>query len=166
MQENHIYDIDREAEAHGYETAQPNFELEVVRTSIVPSLQSQIDTLIQGVDNGELKALEVFAVFKKIESLFKVAKEKVDNLAIGEAESYNEKSFSVSGVDFAIKNGSERLQYNEDDIVRTLSKRLKEREELVKLATKSKEPIYDADGVEVPKVSSKFDKSSLTVKFK
>lgn len=166
MQENHILDIDREAEAHGYATAQPNFELEVVKTSIVPSLQTQIDTLIQGVDNGELKALEVFAVFKKIESLFKVAKEKVDALALEEADTYNSKSFALSGVEFTMKNGSEKLQYQEDDVVRSLSEKLKARQELVKLATKSKEPIYDTNGVQVPKVSSKFDKSSLIVKFK
>jgi hypothetical protein len=57
MQENHIYDIDREAEAHGYENAQPSFDLVVTKTSIIPSVENQINTLIQGVESGEISGL-------------------------------------------------------------------------------------------------------------
>jgi hypothetical protein len=58
------------------------------------------------------------------------------------------------------------LQFNEDAVCAELSEKLKQRQELVKLATNSKDMIFDSEGVEVPKVSIKFDKSSLTVKYK
>lgn len=165
--ENHIYDIDREAEAHGYENAQPfsNFELQTVKESVLPSFESQVQTLIDGVKNGEIKALEVFATFKKIESVFKSAKEQIDEWALHEAETYGEKSFSIASVKFTINNGSERLNYAEDHVVRDLTDRLKQRQELVKLATKSKDVIFDSDGVEVTKVSSTFTKPSISIKF-
>ena len=167
MQENHIYDIDREAEAHGYENAQPNanFDLQIAKESIVPTFESNINTIIQGVESGEINALDAFASFKRLEAIFKDARERVDRLAFDEAEKYNEKTFSYSGVKFTVKQGSERLNYNEDHVCSDLAEKLKQRQELVKLATKSKDLIYDSEGIEVTKVSSKFDKSSLTVKF-
>jgi hypothetical protein len=166
MQENHIYDIDREAEAHGYENAQPSFDLVVTKTSIIPSVENQINTLIQGVESGEISGLEVFAVFRKLEGLFNEAKKRIDMLAFDEAERYTEKTFTVAGVTFTKKDGNKRMQFNEDTVCAELSERLKQRQELVKLATNSKDMIFDSDGVEVPKVSVKYDKSSLTVKFK
>lgn len=165
--ENHIYDIDREAEAHGYENAQPNanFDLQIAKESIVPMFENNINTIIQGVESGEINPLDAFAPFKKLEAIFKQAKERIDRFALDEAEKYNEKTFSHSGVKFTLKHGGERLNYNEDHLCLELSEKLKQRQELVKLATKSKDPIYDSEGVEVKKVSSKFDKSSLSIKF-
>jgi hypothetical protein len=57
------------------------------------------------------------------------------------------------------------LQFQEDHIISELSEKIKERQELVKVATSSKEPIFDSEGVKVNKVSIKQDKSSLQVKF-
>ena len=42
---------------------------------------------------------------------------------------------------------------------------MQQREELLKLALKSNEPIYDSEGVEVPKVSVKYASDSLQVKY-
>jgi hypothetical protein len=46
-----------------------------------------------------------------------------------------------------------------------LKHKLQQREELLKLALKSDETIYDSEGVEVPKVSVKYASDSLTVKY-
>jgi hypothetical protein len=46
-----------------------------------------------------------------------------------------------------------------------LEAKLKERAELIKVATKSKDTIYDSEGVEVTKVSSTQRKSSLAISF-
>jgi hypothetical protein len=46
-----------------------------------------------------------------------------------------------------------------------LKHKLSQREELLKIALKSDEPIYDSEGVEVPKVSVKFASDSLAVKY-
>jgi hypothetical protein len=167
MQENHIYDIDRDAEAHGWANAQPNanFDLVVAKESLVPTVEGFIKTLNEGVDNGELKALEVFAVYKKLEKIFDEAKRKVEETAMDEATKYD-KTFTIAGVEFTSKEGSKLLNYSEDFLIKDLNEKLKQRQELIKVATASKEPIYDADGIEVTKVSLKPTKSSLMVKFK
>ena len=164
MQENHNLDIDREAEAHGYETAQPNFDLMVTKDSIVPNIQTSIETLLNGVENGEINGLDVFATFKKLEKIFTDAKVKVEKFAFDEADKY-EKTFTYSGIKFTKKEGSEKLNYDDDHICKELAEKLKARQELVKLATKGKDIIFDSEGNEVTKVSSNFSKASLSVKF-
>lgn len=161
-----MYDIDREAEAHGYENAQPSFYLVVTKESIIPSMESQINTLIQGVESGAISGLEVFAVFRKLEGLFQDAKKRIDMIAQDEAEQYPEKTFKVAGIEFTKKEGNKRLQFNEDYVCNQLAEQLKQRQDLVKLATNSKDIIFDSEGVEVPKVSIKYDKSSLIIKYK
>jgi hypothetical protein len=165
--ENNMHDIDRDAEANGWANAQPNanFDLVVAKDSLVPTVEGFIKTLNEGVDNGELKALEVFAVYKKLEKIFDEAKRKVEETAMDEARSYD-KTFVIAGVEFTSKEGSKLLNYSEDFLIQELSEKLKQRQELIKVATASKEAIYDADGIEVTKVSLKPTKSSLMVKFK
>ena len=165
--ENNMHDIDRDAEANGWANAQPNanFDLVVAKDSLVPTVEGFIKTLNEGVDNGELKALEVFAVYKKLEKIFDEAKRKVEETAMDEATKYD-KTFTIAGVEFTSKEGSKLLNYSEDFLIKDLNEKLKQRQELIKVATASKEPIYDADGIEVTKVSLKPTKSSLMVKFK
>jgi hypothetical protein len=167
MNENNIYDIDRDAEAHGWANAQPNanFDLQVAKESLIPTVESTIQTLIDGVEDGEVTALDVFATFKKLERIFDEAKRKVESLAMYEAQKYD-KTFVIAGVEFTSKEGSKLLNYDEDFLIRELTLQIKQRQELIKVATASKEPIYDANGIEVTKVSLKPTKSSLTVKFK
>jgi hypothetical protein len=69
------------------------------------------------------------------------------------------------GVEFSPVNGGETLNYKDDPIYADIQKELKEREEILKLAYKSKNEIYDEMGVQVPKVSSISRKSSITIKF-
>lgn len=163
MQENHIYDIDREQEAHEYQNAQP-FDLTVTKDSIVPNVQTSIETLIKGVENGEINALDVFATFKKLEKVFIDAKTKVEKFAFDEADKYD-KTFTFSGVSFTKKEGSETFNYKDDHLCKELSEKLKLRQDLVKLATKSKDVIFDSEGNEVTRVSSNYGKASLSVKF-
>lgn len=163
MQENHIHDIDREQEEHEYQNAQP-FDLTVTKDSIVPNVQTGIETLIQGVENGEINALDVFATFKKLEKVFIDAKTKVEKFAFDEADKYD-KTFTFSGVSFTKKEGSETLNYKDDHLCKELSEKLKQRQDLVKLATKSKDVIFDSEGNEVTRVSSNYGKASLSVKF-
>ena len=167
MNENHIYDIDRDAEANGWANAQPNanFDLVVAKDSLIPTVESTIQTLINGVEDGEVTALDVFATFKKLERIFDEAKRKVESMAMAEAQKYD-KTFVIAGVEFTSKEGSKLLNYDEDFLIRELQEKLKQRQELIKVATASKEPIYDANGIEVTKVSLKPTKSSLSVKFK
>jgi hypothetical protein len=167
MEDNNLLDIDRDAEAHGWANAQPNanFDLVVAKDSLIPTVESTIQTLINGVEDGEVTALDVFATFKKLERIFDDAKRKVESLAMYEATKYD-KTFIISGVEFTSKEGSKLLNYDEDFLIKDLTSQIKQRQELIKVATASKEPIYDANGIEVTKVSLKPTKSSLSVKFK
>lgn len=81
-----------------------------------------------------------------------------DRLNLTQPDSYN-------GVLFTPKNGAESLNYDEDDIYVLLDNKLKQRQELLKMASKSDDIIFDSDGCEVPKVSKKFNKSSIIITF-
>jgi len=81
-----------------------------------------------------------------------------DRLNLTQPESYN-------GVLFTPKNGAESLNYDEDDIYVLLENKLKQRQELLKTASKSDEIIFDSEGCEVPKVSKKFNKPSIVITF-
>ncbi len=52
-----------------------------------------------------------------------------------------------------------------DDIYASLEGKLKQRADLLKVASKSDDPIFDSEGCEVPKVSKKFNKSSIVITF-
>ena len=110
-------------------------------------------------ENGELDEFKIYSNIVRLKAVIDTADKAFrDRLTI-------DKSIDANGVNFTFKNGSEKLNYSEDLEVAELEEKLKARKELVKLASKSKDAIYDANGVEVTKVSSTFDKSSITVKF-
>jgi hypothetical protein len=81
-----------------------------------------------------------------------------DRLNLSATDSYN-------GVLFTPKNGAESLNYDDDDIYVLLENKLKQRQELLKMASKSDDIIFDSDGCEVPKVSKKYNKSSIVITF-
>jgi len=74
---------------------------------------------------------------------------------------------SINGVEFTPVQGGETLNYKEDPIYNELLEKLKEREEMLKLAYNSKSEIYESNGggLPIPKVSTTPRKSSITVKF-
>jgi hypothetical protein len=166
--ENNMNDIDRDAEQHGWANAQPNanFDLVVAKESLVPTVEGFIKTLNEGVDNGELKALEVFAVYKKLEKIFDEAKKKVEETAMIEA-SREAKTFVIAGVEFTSKQGYAILDYEKDDLYVKYKQQLANRKTLLDNVFKSGDVLFDADGVEVPNVGVKtYSKDSISVKFK
>lgn len=76
-----------------------------------------------------------------------------------------QENFEAFGLKGTFRQGGEKLNFSEDHLVTELEKKLAQRKELVKTATKSDETIYDSDGVEVTKVSSTQIKSSLSISF-
>lgn len=110
-------------------------------------------------EDGELDEFKIYSNIVRLKTVIDTADKAFrERLKV-------DKSIDANGVNFTFKKGSEKLNYSEDLEVAELEEKLKARKELVKLATKSKETIYDANGVEVTKVSSSFEKSSITVKF-
>ena len=72
---------------------------------------------------------------------------------------------TVQGVEFNPVQGGETLNFKDDEIWSDIKRELSEREELLKVAYKSKGEIYDEGDVLVPKVSSTPRASSITIKF-
>jgi hypothetical protein len=91
---------------------------------------------------------------------------EVVNTAISELkERVSDEKVTVMGVEFTPINGRKMPQYKDDELYRQIANELEQRKNLLDAALKSDQPIYDSEGVEVPKVSVNFSKSSLTIKF-
>lgn len=143
-----------------------NFDLTVAKESVIASAQSNIDTLINGVINGEIDALPVYATFDKLEKLFKEAKSKVEEQGRDEAERHGNKTFKLHGVSFTLKNGGTKLDYEVDHVYSELTAKLKARKELLDIVHKTGQQLFDDEGIEVPIVPVKTHiKDSLIVKF-
>jgi hypothetical protein len=72
---------------------------------------------------------------------------------------------NIRGMEISPLNGRQMLQYHEDELWSELNRKLKEREEVLKISLKQTEPLYDSDGCEIPKVSVKYAADSLAVKY-
>jgi deoxyhypusine synthase len=68
------------------------------------------------------------------------------------------------GIEFSPMNGRKMIQLSDDPVWCKLKNEIDKRETLLNTALKSDEPIFTEEG-EVPKVSVKYAKDSLAVKF-
>ncbi len=117
---------------------------------------------LQMMDDGHLDEFETIASVERlkayVESYSKIIRKMIDQVP--------EKEYKKSNVVFSMRNTGDRLDYMQDDIYEKLSNQLKERADLLKVAYKSTDAIYDADGVQVPKVGIKTHGGEvLTIKF-
>ena len=110
------------------------------------------------IDNGNVSKHEALANLVRLQ-------EVVSNAVAILKDSVSNEKISLLGFEFAPMNGRSMPQFSDDEVWQELSKKLKQREELLKVAMKSDEPIYDNEGVEVPKINCKFSKSSLNIKW-
>jgi hypothetical protein len=69
------------------------------------------------------------------------------------------------GIEVTPVSGRTMLQFQDDLVWSELKEKLQQREELLKVALKSDESIYDSEGFEVPKVGVKYSADSITVKY-
>lgn len=123
------------------------------------AIQTGVDLVNQLLENGEIDPLKVWANIARLKEVVNIADKAFrDRININTKDSSN-------GVEFAYKNGSKKLNYSDDPIYAELAEKVKSRAELLKLAESSKDTIFDSEGIEVPKVSCSYDKSSVTVTF-
>lgn len=110
-------------------------------------------------ETGEIEPLKVWANICRLKEVVNAADAEFRNrIELTDKIRY-------SGVEFNTVNGGETINYKDDPIYLDILNELKEREELLKLAFKSKNEIYDEQGILVTKCSSTPRKSSITVKF-
>ena len=110
------------------------------------------------IERGEQDKLEMFAQAVRINEALSIV---TDTLK----KSLPAENFEAYGIKGQYRNGGETLNYSEDWLYAELQEKLKERAELIKVATKTKDPVYDSNGVEVTKVSTTSRKDSLVVSY-
>ena len=110
------------------------------------------------LDSGQTDKMELYAQAVRINEALQIVTDELKN-------SIPQENFEAFGIKGTYRAGGESLNYKEDYVYAELEAKLKERAELIKVATKSKDTIYDSEGVEVTKVSSTQRKSSLAITF-
>lgn len=110
------------------------------------------------LDSGETNPQELLSQAIRLkEALTVIERELRDSLP--------QENFEAFGLKGTYVQGGNIPQYEEDEVYAALKKDLKNREDLLKVALKQENAFFDAYGNEVPKVSVKPRKSSLTIKF-
>jgi hypothetical protein len=121
--------------------------------------QTGINLINKLFDDGNQTPTQFYSNIARLKAVIDSADRTFrDRLNLTQPDSYN-------GVLFTPKNGAESLNYDEDDIYVLLENKLKQRQELLKTASKTDEIIFDSEGCEVPKVSKKFNKPSIVITF-
>jgi hypothetical protein len=110
------------------------------------------------LDAGQTDKMELYAQAVRINEALQIVTDELKN-------SIPQENFEAFGIKGTYRAGGESLNYKEDYVYAELEQKLKEHAELIKVATKSKDTIYDSEGVEVTKVSSTQRKSSLAISF-
>lgn len=110
------------------------------------------------IDGGKVSKHEALANLVRLN-------EVVSNAITEIKESVINEKVTILGVEFNPTNGRTIYNFKDDHLWNDLNNKLKQREELLKVALKSNETIFDSEGVEVPKISTSYAKSSLTIKF-
>jgi hypothetical protein len=121
--------------------------------------QTGIDLINRMFEEGNQTPIQFYSNIARLKVVIDAADKAFrDRINLNTADSYN-------GVTFTPKNGAESLNYSEDDVYASLESKLKQRAELLKVASKSDDPIFDSEGCEVPKVSKKINKPSIVITF-
>jgi hypothetical protein len=122
-------------------------------------IQLSAQTFIKEVlDAGEIDKIELLAQAKRMgEALDVINAELIKVLP--------QENFEGYGLKGTFRSGGETINYKDCEVWSDINRELKEREELLKLALKSHNEIYDAAGVQVPKVSTTPRKSSMAISF-
>jgi hypothetical protein len=122
-------------------------------------IQYSAKTFIKEVlDIGEIDKIELLAQAKRMgEALDVINAELIKVIP--------QDNFEAFGLKGTFRSGGETINYKDCEVWSDINRELKEREELLKLALKSQNEIYDAAGVQVPKVSTTPRKSSMAISF-
>jgi hypothetical protein len=137
-------------------------EQEIQTQNFLPNkkeIQFSAQTFIKDLlDAGEIDKIELLAQAKRMgEALDVINAELLKVLP--------QENFEAFGLKGTFRSGGETINYKDCEVWNDINRELKEREELLKLALKSHNEIYDEAGVQVPKVSTTPRKSSLAISF-
>ncbi|MFM2204446.1 MAG: Flavobacterium phage vB FspS morran9 [Bacteroidota bacterium] len=112
----------------------------------------------QIINGGEVSKHEALANLVRLNEVISNAITEIKESVIFE-------KVTVLGVEFTPTNGRIMYNFKEDFVWNELNNKIKQREDLLKVALKSDDTIYDSEGIEVTKVTTTNSKSSLIIKF-
>ena len=110
------------------------------------------------IENGNVSKHSALANLIRLDTVISTAIDKLKS-------SVSDISVTEMGVEFRPTNGRKMVQYSDDSIWVELQKALKDREILLNTSLKIEAPVFDNEGIEIPKVSVKYANDSLTIKF-
>ena len=112
----------------------------------------------QILSHGEIDKYELFSQAERLATVTANIRDEI--------KSHLPKEKHVAfGIEFCPVNGRTMIKFQDDLVWSELKEKMQQREELLKLALKSNEPIYDSEGVEVTKCSVKYANGSLQTKY-
>ena len=144
---------------HNAQWEQMEARLSMNKNEIQLEAQHQLEQVWEQGEVDEWKLLAITARNKAFwETFEKSAREKVNGVP--------ERNYKAFGCEFSTMNTGDRKDYSSDTIYADLENQLKQRKDLLDVAFKSTQPIYDEHGAEVPKVPIKtFGGEVLKIKF-
>ena len=110
------------------------------------------------IDAGEINKVEAFAQAERLTTAISNVRDELKACLPREKQ-------TAYGIEINPVNGRQMIQFSEDELWADLNRKLKEREEVLKISLKQTEPLYDSEGCEIPKVSVKYSADSLTIKY-
>ena len=108
------------------------------------------------LNDGEVDKIELLGQAKRMSEALEVINAKL-------IEVLPQENFEAYGMKGTYRSGGETINYSDDPIYSQIKSDLDSRAELLKLALK--QPVIDAYGNDVPKVSTTPRKSSLAISF-
>lgn len=108
----------------------------------------EIQTIEQQAKDGELNELKAYAWLNEIEKVSGIAKKRIQEAALMEADNYSEKSFDFEN--WVITKGSRTTwDYKHLSQWQEKTKEIKDFEELAKRANLQNTTFFDSDGIEI-----------------
>jgi hypothetical protein len=135
------------------------------------ALNSYADLISTDVVEGNTDPIAVYVQAKAVQDIAKRVIESIKDYAIDEAGNYSKAESIYNGANFSLKNTGDLLNYEEDQLVKILTKHLKDRKAELKQAydihNKTRGIVMDKDGEIVPVIGVKTEASTtISVSFK
>jgi hypothetical protein len=131
--------------------------------------EAEINEIVNGVKEGNRKALTAYAELKQLADIAADAVKEVKDLALQETELYPDKKFELENFMFERRNGATRYSYSHIPKWQEKNKELKEIEAEAKqayLASQKGMMVATEDGEEIVLPEPIYSSDSLIVKFK
>ena len=109
----------------------------------------------EAMASGDYSPLELVITARKASEYLSAFVKDLDPNAREELLQHYKNEASVLGSKASLGSTGDRPNLEEDPIYKELAEKLKARADLLKLARRSTDPIFDSEGIEVPKVGLK-----------